>query len=415
MRKRAALLLAAVMLCGCKAEPSDIAERTTVEAERETSVLTETVETIAVTASQGSRGDTSEAPAMVFTEEIIPVEIEETDEPIVIPPIYDSAEYYSETSFFEGEIEDGHLLGKLYFGLTVPFGLELYTSALAVVDAGGGLDAPAVTAVWTTEELSEDQLKLLNGGAFSEDKLTFDVSKELTNEGEEFYLMVERFFEDSALTRLERTLVSGLYPLERGYFQWIYYCYDEAAEREFISDASNSLRSVICSPTYFGRPTSDAGYSETDEPRAEFWFDAELPDGVALVETNTVNYLPNTELESVTRAISEGGAVNITVTEVSGSGAWEHALTCAENVREELDIEGVPPERMEELENSGDRIIILKKTPLVKGYLYTVSGFYKRDGGNYTALFAFVSGENAEDFERELTELAASFEFKTRE
>lgn len=117
----------------------------------------------------------------------------------------------------------------------------------------------------------------------------------------------------------------------------------------------------------------------------------------------------------MTRAISEGGAVNITVTELSGSSAWEHALTCAENVREELDIEGVPPEKLQELESSEDRVIILKKTPLVKGYLYTVSGFYKRDDGNYTALFAFVSGENAEDFEQELTELAASFEFKTQE
>ena len=46
-------------------------------------------------------------------------------------------------------------------------------------------------------------------------------------------------------------------------------------------------------------------------------------------------------------------------TELSGSGAWEHALTCAENVREELDIEGVPPEKLQELESSEDRVIIL--------------------------------------------------------
>ncbi len=414
MKKFAGLILlsAIVLIGGCKAEQPDTPERITSEAEHETSALDENEETaITDSNSESPHAETEEAPVRVFTEEIIPVESTETAEPIVIPPIYDDAEYYSETSFFEGEIEDERQQGKLYFGLTVPFGLELTAAGATVLDGDSSIEAPYVYAGWTVENLTEEYWEHDD----NDGKSTVDVSKELTNDGENFYLMVERSFEDSALTRFERSSVSGLYPLERGYFQWIYYCYDEAAEREFISDASNSLRSVICSPTYFEQPTADGEYPETAEPQSEFGFTVKLPEDTILIENNTVNYLPNTELDSVTRAISEGGAVNITVTELSGSSAWEHALTCAENVREELDIEGVPPEKLQELESSEDRIIILKKTPLVKGYLYTVSGFYKRDDGNYTALFAFVSGENAEDFEQELTELAASFEFKTQE
>lgn len=409
MRKRAALLLAAVMLCGCKAETSEAAERITSETEPETSSSEETAETdLPESSLESSRAETREVPDQVFTTEIIPVESTETAEPIVIPPIYDDAEYYSVTSFFEGEIDDSYLCGKLYFGLTVPFGLELTTAGTVVLDSGSSMETPTVYAGWTAENLTEEYWESDDNN----DKRTVDVSKALTNEGEEFYLVVERSFGDSALTRFERTLVKGLYPLERGYFQWIYYCYDEAAEREFISDASNSLRSVICSPTYFEQPTIDAGNPETAEPRSDFGFKLKLPEGTSLVEENTVNDLPNTGLESVIRAVSEGGALNISVTEVSGSGAWEHALTCAESVRAELDIEGVPPEKMEELVSFGDKIIILKKTPLVKGYLYTVSGFYKQDDGNYTMLFAFVSGENAEAHEQALIDLAGSFEFE---
>ena len=44
MRKRAALLLAAVMLCGCKAETSEAAERITSETEPETSSSEETAD-----------------------------------------------------------------------------------------------------------------------------------------------------------------------------------------------------------------------------------------------------------------------------------------------------------------------------------------------------------------------------------
>ncbi|MDE7192705.1 MAG: hypothetical protein K2O14_01935, partial [Oscillospiraceae bacterium] len=69
------------------------------------------------------------------------------------------------------------------------------------------------------------------------------------------------------------------------------------------------------------------------------------------------------------------------------------------------------PDRTEVLESADDRIIILKKTPLVEGYLYTVSGFYKQSGDRYTTLYAFVSGRDAESREQELAELARSFEF----
>lgn len=410
MKRRAGMVLLSAILFmgGCKAEPSDIAEKITAEAEHKTSTVGETVETDAPESDSGSlRGESAEDPVKVFTAEIIPVESEETIEPIIIPPIYDNAEYYSDTSFFEGEIEETLMRGKLYFALTVPLGLELTAAGTVVLDDDSSMEMPSVYAGWTVENLTEEYWKRYDNN----DKCTVDVSKELTNEGEEFYLVVERRFEDSALTRFERTNVSGVYPLEHGYFQWIYYCYDEAAEREFISDASNSLRSVVCSPTYFEKPTADEGNPETAEPRSDFGFKLELPKGTVLVEENTVNDLPNTGLSSVTRAVSEGGALDITVTEISGSGAWEYALTCAESVREELDIEGVPTEKFEELESSENRIIILKKTPLVKGYLYTVSGFYKRDDGNYTMLFAFVSGENAEDYEQALIDLAESFEY----
>lgn len=297
--------------------------------------------------------------------------------------------------------------GKLYFGLTVPFGLEL-NAAQSVLEYGD-TDKPEVTASWTADAISDEQLKLLNGGAFSEDKLTFDVSRELTNDGEELYLMVERFFEDSALTRYERTIVSGLYPLERGYFQWIYYCYDEGSEREFISDAENSLRSMIFVPTYYGELTEES--AESAEPQSELGFTVKLPEGIALKEENSVSEIPNKGLEVAVRAVSEG-SISITVNEISGDGAWDHALACAEEVRGELDIEGVPPDKTEELENTGDRIIILKKTPLVEGYLYTVSGFYKQSDDKYASLYAFVSGKDAESRETALAELAGSFEFE---
>ncbi|MDE7194292.1 MAG: hypothetical protein K2O14_10015, partial [Oscillospiraceae bacterium] len=337
-----------VMLCGCKAEPSDTVESGSSETERvepETSSAEGTVEiTSPESTPTGLRKETSEPPV---TEEIIiiPVLTEESDEPIVIPPILDNAEYYFDTSFFDGELEEAQM--RLYFGLTVPFGLELETAAQSVIDPDSPADKPAVFAGLTTEELSEDQLKLLNGGAFSEDKLTFDVSRELTNDGEEFYLMVERSFEDSALTRLERTLVSGLYPLERGYFQWIFYCYDEGSEREFISDAENSLRSMIFVPTYYGEQTEKpAETSETAEPQSGLGFTVKLPEGTTLMAESSVSEIPNKGLELAVLAVSEG-SVNITVNEISGEGAWEYARTCAEEVRTEIDIEGVPPDRTE--------------------------------------------------------------------
>lgn len=412
MRKRsAALLIAAVMLCGCKAEPSDAPESVSSGTEQAGGAESNTEESAEVTLPEStapiSREVTSEPPDM--EEIIIPVLTEESDEPIVIPPILDNAEYYSGTRFFEGEIDEQKMRGRLYLGLTVPFGLELSAAAQSVLDTGSSEDMPAVYAGWTAEELSEDQLKLLNGGAFSEDKLTFDVSRELTNDGEEFYLMVERSFEDSALTRHERTLVSGLYPLERGYLQWIYYCYDEESEREFISDAENSLRSVIFFPTYYGELTEEP--AETAEPQSSLGFTVKLPEGTTLRAENAVSEIPNKGLELAVRAVSEG-SVNVTVNEICGEGAWDYALTCAEEVRTELDIEGVPPDMTEVLESTDDRIIILKKTPLVEGYLYTVSGFYRQSGDRYTTLYAFVSGRDAESREQELAELARSFEFE---
>ncbi|MDE6031245.1 MAG: hypothetical protein K2G32_06475 [Oscillospiraceae bacterium] len=212
------------------------------------------------------------------------------------------------------------------------------------------------------------------------------------------------------MTRFERTTVIGIYPLERGYFQWLYYYYDEDGEREFISDAENSLRSMMFVPTYYDEPTEET--AETAEPQSELGFTVKLPEGTTLKEENAVSVMPNNGLELTVLAVSEGGSVNITVNEISGAGAWDFALTCAENVRNELDIEGVPPDKWDELENAEDRIIILKKTPLVEGYLYTVSGFYKRDDDSYTTLYAFVSGKDAESFEPALAELARSFEFE---
>lgn len=423
MKRAAALLLAAVTLCGCKAEPSDVTQSVTSEAERETSSAEETVEkTLPESTPSSSHTEKTEPPVAetsevipVETSEIIPVLFEETDEPTVIPPILDNAEYFSDTSFFEGEIEEGRMRGKLYFGLTVPFGLELNAAAQAVLDTDSSVDKPTVYASWTAEALSDEQLKLLNGGAFSEDKLIFDVSRELTNDGEDFCFMVERSFEDSALTRYERTLVSGLYPLERGYFQWIYYCYDEGSEREFISDAENSLRSMIFVPTYYGEPTEETVVTEetdeTAEPQSNLGFTVKLPEGTTLKEENMVSEIPNKGLEVAVRAVAEG-SINITVNEISGDGAWDYALAGAEEARMELDIEGVPADKTEELENTGDRIIILKKTPLVEGYLYTVSGFYKQSDDRYTLLYAFVSGKDAESFEPALAELARSFEFE---
>ena len=63
MRKRAALLLAAVMLCGCKAETSEAAERITSETEPETSSSEETAETdLPESSLESSRAETREVP-----------------------------------------------------------------------------------------------------------------------------------------------------------------------------------------------------------------------------------------------------------------------------------------------------------------------------------------------------------------
>lgn len=403
MKRAAALLLAAVMLCGCKAEPSDAEQSGTSEVERETSSAEETVEITLPESTPASSQTEKTEPPVKETSEVIPVLDEESDEPIVIPPILDNAEYCSDTSFFEGELEEIQVRGKLYFCLTVPFGLELNAAAQAVLDPDSSGEKPSVYAGWTVEELSEEQLS----GGDNDGKSAVDVSRELTNEGEEFYMMVKREFADNAMTRFERTTVIGIYPLERGYFQWLYYCYDEDGEREFISDAENSLRSMTFIPTYYDEPTE-----ETAEPQSELGFTVKLPEGTTLKEENAVSIMPNNGLELTALAVSEGGSVNITINEISGAGAWDFALTCAENVRNELDIEGVPPDKWDELENAEDRIIILKKTPLVEGYLYTVSGFYKRDDDSYTTLYAFVSGKDAESYEPALAELARSFEFE---
>ncbi|MDE6030739.1 MAG: hypothetical protein K2G32_03875, partial [Oscillospiraceae bacterium] len=207
MKRAAALLLAAVMLCGCKAEPSNAVQSGTSEAERETSSAEETVEiTLPESTPASSHTEKTESPVME-TSEVIPVLDEESDEPIVIPPILDNAEYYSDTSFFEGEIEEIQVRGKLYFGLTVPFGLELNAVAQAVLDPDSSMEKPSVYAGWTVEELSEEQLS----GGDNDGKSAVDVSRELTNEGEEFYLMVKRDFADNSMTRFERTTVIGIY------------------------------------------------------------------------------------------------------------------------------------------------------------------------------------------------------------
>ena len=110
--------------------------------------------------------------------------------------------------------------------------------------------------------------------------------------------------------------------------------------------------------------------------------------------------------------VSQDGssALSVRLWGIYGEDAWDYALTCAEGIRNELDIEGVPPEKIEELENVEGRITILKKTPLVDGWLYTVNGLFRWDSDYYISLFATVTvSDNAEYAEQELKELAASF------
>ncbi len=223
--------------------PEAVPERQSSEVCPETAEgSTETTDNSAETAAEST--ETSEKS----TEAAKPLpEKEETNAEATAKPATQAETregYITETSHFSGTLRDG--AAKLEVDITLPFGKQCYVSEdrVKTVSQGWPEDDTAYAYFAPYVYYTEDVLEEMLLGYRFEDQ-TSEVTRELTDSGEEFYLNIVRFYGGDDFTQLENTFAEGLYILENGHhMEWTYINRGQFEEEVFLNDAVKSLKSV---------------------------------------------------------------------------------------------------------------------------------------------------------------------------
>lgn len=275
MKKRIVIILlsAIVLISGCKTDSAgngvnllmDTAEAENIPEQQSREVCPETGENSAETVEKSPetadnstemvKNPTEEAENISETTEETaetvenPAETEETGAEAIAEPVAQTEAregYITETSHFSGTLRDG--AAKLEVDITLPFGKQCYVSENRVktVSSGWPEDDTAYAYYANYEYYTEEILaEMLEGYRDEEWLQTSEVTKERTDSGEEFYLNIVRFYDDSDFTQLKNTFAEGLYIMENGHhMEWTYINRGQFEEDVFLNDAVKSLKSV---------------------------------------------------------------------------------------------------------------------------------------------------------------------------
>ena len=339
------LLSAVILIGGCKVNSAgdgvnlvmDTAEAESVpEALRERNsaeVCPETTQEAVKTAeeaakSTGEASETAENTPETSEKSIETAwefaETQSTNEEVSVKLAAQAEGYVTETSRFSGTLTGSFsTAAKLEVEIDVPFGKQ------CIIDRNGRVTIPkegrqeddTVYAYFADYEYyTEDVIAEFTDGFRDEESLyEMTATKEQTDSGEDFYIEISRFYEDSSFTQVSNTFAEGIYILENGHHMvWRYINRNQFEEDVFLSDAVKSLKSVKF--TEYIPDQSEIDQAELDaiiealiqagEIQTEFPWRTEVADARSFDERTTLDLRKSGEPNVLDVTVSGG---NVTI------------------------------------------------------------------------------------------------------
>lgn len=251
-------------------------------------------------------------------------ETEASAKPIAEPIAQTAREgYLTEVTHFSGTLTED--TAKLEVEIDVPFGKQCYVSEDRVytVSQGWPEDDTAYAYFADYEYYTEEILAEFLDGSRDEEKLyEMTTTKEQTDSGEDFYIEISRFYEDSSYTKVKTTIVTGIYILENGHhMEWCYINRGEFDDDVFLNDAVKSLKTARYSEYLYDQ--SEIDQAELDaiiealiragEIQTEFPWRAEVGDARTFEDKTTLDLRRSDEPNVLEVTVS---GENVTITDM---------------------------------------------------------------------------------------------------
>ncbi|MDE7194005.1 MAG: hypothetical protein K2O14_08555 [Oscillospiraceae bacterium] len=254
-------------------------------------------------------------------------ETETSAEPVAEPVAQTARDgYLTEVTHFSGTLCDAlSTAAKLEVEIDVPFGKQcyVYEDRVKTVSSGWPEDDTAYAYFADYEYYTEEIIaEYLEGYRDEEGLYETMTTKEQTDSGEDFYLKISRFYEDSSFTRVSNTFARGIYILENGHhMDWCYMNRNQFDEDVFLSDAIKSLKSVKISE--YIPEQSEIDQAELDaiiealiqagEIQTEFPWRAEVADARTFEDKTTLDLRRSGEPNVLDVTVS---GKNVTITDM---------------------------------------------------------------------------------------------------